>query len=124
MKYIYIINDTVIEIIPDFDPALPNIPISDRYSAEFLSSCIEIEDSVEVLSGYLYDAETKVFSAPVVPEPPEPPEPSEPPSPPEPTEIEQLQADNKKLKAQVTALSDNQDFYENCIVEMATIVYA
>ena len=37
---------------------------------------------------------------------------------------EQLTDENKLLKAQVEALSANQDFYEECIVEMATLVYA
>lgn len=37
---------------------------------------------------------------------------------------EQLTDENKLLKAQIEALSANQDFYEECIVEMAALVYA
>lgn len=33
-------------------------------------------------------------------------------------------AENKLLNAQVDALSANQDFYEECIVEIASLVYA
>ena len=48
------------------------------------------------------------------------PEPTEP----EPGELEILQAENKTLKAQVQALSEQQGFYEDCIAEMASVVYA
>lgn len=43
---------------------------------------------------------------------------------PEPGELEILQAENKTLKAQVNALSEQQAFYEDCIAEMASVVYA
>lgn len=36
----------------------------------------------------------------------------------------ELEAENELLKAQVSALSEQMDFYEECIVEMATVVYA
>ena len=42
----------------------------------------------------------------------------------EPGELEILQAENKTLKAQVNALSEQQAFYEDCIAEMASVVYA
>lgn len=48
------------------------------------------------------------------------PEPAEP----EPGELEILQAENRMLKAQVDALSEQQAFYEDCIAEMASVVYA
>ena len=37
---------------------------------------------------------------------------------------EELVAENKLLKQQVSALTDQQSFYEDCIAEMATVVYA
>ena len=37
---------------------------------------------------------------------------------------EELEAENKLLKQQVSALTDQQSFYEDCIAEMATVVYA
>ena len=37
---------------------------------------------------------------------------------------EELAADNKLLKQQVSALTGQQSFYEDCIAEMATVVYA
>lgn len=54
------------------------------------------------------------------------PEP-EPEPDPEPTTEERVAAledENAMLKAQITAQSDQMDFYEDCIVEMASIVYA
>ena len=35
-----------------------------------------------------------------------------------------LKEENTMLTAQVSALSDQMDFYEECIVEMAEVVYA
>ena len=35
-----------------------------------------------------------------------------------------LESENTMLKAQVSAQSDQMDFYEDCIAEMATVVYA
>ena len=43
---------------------------------------------------------------------------------PEPLTIERLATENKLLKQQVSALTDQQSFYEDCIAEMATVVYA
>lgn len=40
------------------------------------------------------------------------------------TENEELAAQNATLKQQVAALADQQSFYEDCIAEMAQIVYA
>lgn len=39
------------------------------------------------------------------------------------TELEELQAENKLLKAQLQAQSDRSDFIEDCIAEMAVQVY-
>lgn len=50
----------------------------------------------------------------------------DPPAPP-PTVDEQiaaLEAENKLLRAQMSAQSDQLDFYEDCIAEMAAVVYA
>ena len=43
---------------------------------------------------------------------------------PEPPTNAELAAENKLLKQQVSALTDQQSFYEDCIAEMATVVYA
>lgn len=46
------------------------------------------------------------------------PEPDTPPT------NEELAAENKLLKQQVSALTEQQSFYEDCIAEMAAVVYA
>lgn len=45
-------------------------------------------------------------------------------TPEEPVTVEELAAENAKLKQQVSALADQQSFYEDCIAEMAEVVYA
>ena len=53
--------------------------------------------------------------------------PDAPSSTPEPTTEERLAAlesENKLLKEQVSAQADQAEFYEDCIAEMAAIVYA
>lgn len=49
-----------------------------------------------------------------------------PPPPPPTTEerVAALEAENKLLKKQVNAQADQAEFYEDCIAEMATVVYA
>ena len=51
------------------------------------------------------------------------PEPVEPPPTTE-ERVAALEAENKLLKEQVSAQADQAEFYEDCIAEMATIVYA
>lgn len=54
-------------------------------------------------------------------------EPSGPPPPPKTTpeqQIEALEQQNSLLQAQIQATSELMDFYEECIVETAMIVYA
>lgn len=49
------------------------------------------------------------------------------PTPPRPTTEERvaaLEAENKLLKEQVSAQADQAEFYEDCIAEMAMVVYA
>ena len=53
----------------------------------------------------------------------------EPPAPPNPApttedRVAALESENKTLKAQVSAQSEQMDFYEECIAEMASVVYA
>lgn len=51
------------------------------------------------------------------------PEPVEPPPTTE-ERVASLEAENKLLKEQVSAQADQAEFYEDCIAEMATVVYA
>lgn len=52
------------------------------------------------------------------------PEPEPDPAPTTEDRVAALEAENKTLKAQVSAQSEQMDFYEECIAEMASVVYA
>ena len=53
------------------------------------------------------------------------PEPAPEPEPPTTDErLEKLESENKLLREQVSAQADQVEFYEECIAEMAAIVYA
>ena len=67
MKYILLSEDnTVSEIIPEENPALPGISLDKRYNADFISKLLPVEDSVEVAQNWGYNPENGVFSAPVI----------------------------------------------------------
>lgn len=47
----------------------------------------------------------------------------ETPTPPTHERITKLESENAMLKAQISAQSEQMDFYEDCIAEMAMVVY-
>ena len=72
MKYIYLINNKVHEIIEEFNPVFPDVPITERYTSEFLANCVTVDDDTEVNQNDIYiDGE---FVKPIEPEPEIPPE--------------------------------------------------
>lgn len=74
--YVRLDGGVVMEIIPDIDPAFPDIPIGERYPADFIAELMHIEDGTEVGLGMEYNAETDSFGYPVstaVPEFPDEP---------------------------------------------------
>ena len=52
------------------------------------------------------------------------PEPEPDPQPTTEERVAALEAENKLLKEQVSAQADQAEFYEDCIAEMAAVVYA
>ena len=77
MKYIRLSTENrVVEIIPDFNPALPNVPINERYSETFIANLIEVVDDVELAEGWLYNFADGTFTEYI--EPVEPVEPEQP----------------------------------------------
>lgn len=90
MKYVRLNNNVVAEIIPEFDPAFPNVPITERYPAEFIKKLVAVDNSVEVRVGMVYNAETGAFNVP------------------EPSEVEPVPADLDAAKKQRIADSKIQ----------------
>ena len=64
--YAYIINNTVRELIPDFDKAFPSVPIEQRYPADMLNKCVHVADDAGVRVGMIYNADTGEFKEPEV----------------------------------------------------------
>lgn len=66
MKYVYIDNDRMVrEVIPAFVEEFPDVPVTDRYSKEFLSRCLEVDDSLDVQAGMEYLPLKNVFDQPL-----------------------------------------------------------
>ena len=64
MKSMYILLDQdlrVKEFIPEIDETFPDIPLDQRYSPEFISQLIYIEDTAGIDYGYKFNEETKVW---------------------------------------------------------------
>ena len=107
MKYAAICENSVILVIeteekPNFAPTADGREVT----------AIEIYPDEKVCIGMTY-TEEEGFKG----ECPEPPKP-------QPTEIEILQKENKLLKAQVNALAEQQEFLEDCLIEIGQVVYA
>ena len=64
--YAYIINNTVRELIPDYDEAFADVPIEQRYPADVLDKCVHVADDADVRVGMIYNADTGEFKEPEV----------------------------------------------------------
>lgn len=60
------LNNRVTQIIPEFDPTFPDIPISKRYSEDFCNKLIRVDDSEDVKLGMYYDKDENKFYFPKV----------------------------------------------------------
>lgn len=67
-------NHIVWEIIPEFDPAFPGVPVTERYSPEILQDTIVVPDDTIVSVGQIYNPEDGTFSDAPTPTPIEHPE--------------------------------------------------
>lgn len=71
MKYVYISQGKVQEIIPEFKVPFFDIPAQKRYPVDFLNQCMIFPDDFDVEMSYEYDQATKTFKPPVQEEAPE-----------------------------------------------------
>lgn len=62
MKYVYVEDGIVREIIPEFNPVFPGIPITERYYAEFVNDLIPVSDDTHVEQNWMYDSDTGAFN--------------------------------------------------------------
>ena len=65
MYYVYTVNGIAREIINDYDPVFPGIPIDKRYNRSFVDKCIPVNDDCAVSIGDEYDPITNTFSTPL-----------------------------------------------------------
>ena len=119
--YLYINPETQIlmEILPEEDEQFPDIPITERYSQEYLNQCIirtptQIDEQ-GIVVGMQYDKEKDSWSVPPMPEPEPTPEPvSEPePEPSDPTYNERLKTLEEGMSDKDSALNAILEVYED-----------
>ena len=68
MFYILLDNsNAATQNIPEFDPAFPDVPITERYAPWLLDRCARSETSVP--AGWIYDKKSGTFTEPLEPEP-------------------------------------------------------
>ena len=128
MKYIKVSDGIVCSIIYDADPLMPGIPANKRYPASYLSSLISVPDDTMVCEGQTMDDEGNW----VFPEPPSVEENPEQPIDPGAGESQKtyaeklaaLEEENKQLTSKLDAAIQSNQMLEDCLVEMAEIVYA
>lgn len=128
MKYVKMDRGTVCGIIYDDDPLLPGIPATSRYPVDYLNSLIIVPDNTAVYEGQIMN-EDGLW---VFPEPPsveENPEQSIDPGAGESQKtyaekLAALEEENKQLSSKLEAAIQSNQMLEDCLVEMAEIVYA
>ena len=117
MKIVRLKNNLVVEIIPEYA-----LPVEKWYNASFAAKCLAAPDYVE--QNWTYDPTMEKWIEPVDPEPAPEPDPDPEPTATTDERLTALEAENKLLKEQVAAQADQAEFYEDCIAEMAAVVYA
>ena len=112
MKYILIDeSNVVVEIIPEFVQEFPGLAVSQRYPASFVEKLFSVENDAVVELSWVYDASTGEFHEQRPPEK-------------EPIPAEMIGDEIRELQAQLKAAIETNTFLEDCLVEMAGVVYA
>lgn len=114
-------QDGAFETVPSGWAAIPDdMPIPETFP--FVD--IEVEEVEHTRESMIPDAEPETYTVPTVTSMTAGTVPEPEPVPEAPPTNEELAAENKLLREQVAALSGQVDFQEECLVEMAGIVYA
>lgn len=128
MKYVKVTNGVVCGIIYDADPLMPGVPATKRYPESYLSGLISVSDDTAVYEGQVMTEDGSW----VFPEPPSVDENPEQPIDPGAGESQKtyaekltaLEEENKQLTGKLEAAIQSNQMLEDCLVEMAEIVYA
>lgn len=131
MKIIQVVNGWC------YNDMTPQFPTLADTAGRFAPDVVIVEAPDKVFEGWGYDETKEGDERFIQPTPPEGwlydegsgtfyQEGTTAPSQIPPTEVRvnALESENKLLKEQISAQSDQLDFYEECIAEMASIVYA
>ena len=65
MKYVYVAQNKVQEIVSDFAEPFYDLPAKKRYPADFLNQCFIFPDDFDVQLSYDYVQATKEFKQPI-----------------------------------------------------------
>ena len=66
MNYARVDSEGIVrEIIPEFDPIFPNVPVTERFHKSIIETLVEIPEGINVEQHWTYNKETG-FAAPVV----------------------------------------------------------
>lgn len=118
----YVILDEYLrvrEIIPEIDEKLPGVSILERFPLELIETFVYVEDGTDIAEGYKFNEETGIWEYLEISEEPiityknnlE-------------NRITDLENENKLLKEQNKDLTEQMELYENCLMELAEIIYA
>ena len=65
MKYIFVVNNVVHDVIPEYSEDFPGVDVKKRYPEEFLKQCFIVEDDFDIENSYEYLETAKAFKKPI-----------------------------------------------------------
>ncbi len=65
MKYVFVINNVVHDVIPEHSKDFPGFDIKKRYPEDFLKQCFIVNDDFDIENSYEYLETTKTFKKPI-----------------------------------------------------------
>ena len=65
MKYVFVVNNVVHDVIPEYSKDFPGVDIKKRYPEDFLKQCFIVDDDFDIENSYEYLETTKAFKKPI-----------------------------------------------------------